>query len=150
VACVRDSTLWPTSNFASTFLRALARAFYSLQNSTNWLSSGYIPHNGVATFDQLVNASITRKLQPTNTKLLQLFSLIFKVFNTANDTANLLAAYGVAMSGSGDVEHMSIGGPPGDLAPITEQLRRKVDGLAASHGAFEADASPTRGDLYEL
>jgi len=71
------------------------------------------------------------------------------VFGTADDIANLLAAYGVAMSGSGDVDHMSIGGPPGDLAPITEQMIRTVDGLAASHGSFESDVSPTRGDLYE-
>jgi hypothetical protein len=72
-----------------------------------------------------------------------------KVFNTANDTANLLAAYDVALSGSGDVDHMSIGGPPGDLAPITEKLLRNVTGLSSTHVSFESDASPTRGDLYQ-
>lgn len=44
---------------------------------------------------------------------------------------------------------MSIGGPPGDLAPITEEMIRTVDGLSSTHVSFESDASPGRGDLYE-
>ncbi|KAE9981996.1 hypothetical protein BLS_006748 [Venturia inaequalis] len=90
----------------------------------------YLPHNGIASFQQLVDAQQA-------------------VFSVANDTRHLLAAYGVAMSGSGDINLMSIGGPPPeDLAPITEQLRRKPLGLGSEHAAFESDASPTRGDLY--
>lgn len=92
--------------------------------------SNYLPHNGIASFQQLVDAQQA-------------------VFSVANDTRHLLAAYGVAMSGSGDINLMSIGGPPSeDLAPITEQLRRKPLGLGSEHAAFESDASPTRGDLY--
>lgn len=61
----------------------------------------------------------------------------------------MLAAYGVYLSGSGDIDHLSIGGPPPeDLAPITEQMKRKPLGLASEHVSFEVDASPTRGDLY--
>jgi hypothetical protein len=71
-----------------------------------------------------------------------------KVFNVGNDIIHLLAAYGLALSGSGDINSMSIGGPPGNLAPVTEKLLRRVDGLSSTHMSFEADASPTRGDLY--
>jgi hypothetical protein len=45
---------------------------------------------------------------------------------------------------------MSIGGPPGKLAPITEELIRDVFGLSSTHASFESDASPTRGDLYQF
>ncbi|KAF2422177.1 Cloroperoxidase [Tothia fuscella] len=91
---------------------------------------GYIPHNGIATYQQLVNASTD-------------------LFGTDTDISHLLAAYGVSLSGSGDVDHMSIGGPPGDRAPITEELLRPVFGLSSTHNNFESDASPMRGDLYE-
>jgi hypothetical protein len=33
---------------------------------------------------------------------------------------------------------MSIGGPPGDLAPVTEEMIRTVDGLSSTHVSFQA------------
>ncbi|TID13993.1 aromatic peroxygenase [Venturia nashicola] len=90
----------------------------------------YIPHNGIASFQQLVDAQQA-------------------VFSVGNDIRHLLSAYGIAMSGSGDINLMSIGGPPSeDLAPLTVQLKHKPLGLGSEHVAFESDASPTRGDLY--
>lgn len=114
----------------------LERARKSVSHSTVMTAnnadhdSNYLPHNGIASFQQLVHAQQA-------------------VFATGNDTSHLLAAYGVAMSGSGDINLISIGGPPPeDLAPISEQLRRKPLGLSSEHASFEFDASPTRGDLY--
>lgn len=70
------------------------------------------------------------------------------VFGIGNDIRHLLAAYGLSLSGSGDVKNMSIGGTPGDRAPIAEALLRKPTGLGSEHVSFESDASPTREDLY--
>ncbi|QDS71386.1 hypothetical protein FKW77_002847 [Venturia effusa] len=90
----------------------------------------YLPHNGIASYQQLLDAQQ-------------------KAYALGNDTRHLLAAYGLALSGSGDVDLMSIGGPPPeDLAHITEQMKRRPLGLGSEHVAFESDSSPTRGDLY--
>lgn len=69
-----------------------------------------------------------------------------------DDFAHLLASYGVSMSGSADVDHMSIGGPPcwfGKDLPVTEELLREPLGISGTHNFFEVDGSLTRGDLYE-
>jgi hypothetical protein len=93
------------------------------------LNSNFLPHNGIATFDQMLDAQQN-------------------VFGLGDDTRHLLAAYGLTLSGSGDVNSMSIGGPPGSRAPTNQTLLRQATGLSSEHVSFESDASPTREDLY--
>ncbi len=51
---------------------------------------------------------------------------------------------------AGDGNHFSIGGPPGVNLPVVGGLLGQPRGIWNSHNRFEGDASPTRGDLYQL
>ena len=64
------------------------------------------------------------------------------------DIAVGLAAIGAVEAGDGN--HFSIGGPPGQGLPIVSGLLGQPRGISNSHNRFEGDASPVRGDLYQL
>jgi hypothetical protein len=81
----------------------------------------YIPHNGVATITQFIQGT-------------------YEVFGMGADLAAFLSVYGAVEDG--DLTSWSIGGPPGILG-------LGGNGLIGSHNKYEADASPTRPDLYE-
>ncbi|KAK5170829.1 hypothetical protein LTR04_003088 [Oleoguttula sp. CCFEE 6159] len=88
----------------------------------------YLPHNGVATIQQFVDG--------TNF-----------VFGMGIDLAAFLAVYGAVMDG--DLTSWSIGGPtPGLLSSVG--LLGTPQGISGSHNKYEGDASPTRGDLYQV
>lgn len=85
----------------------------------------YLPHNGYASIAQFVNA--------TNA-----------VFGMSLDLGLFLSVYGAAIDGDG--LGWSIGGrPEGGLL----NLAQLGDGISNSHNKYEADVSPTRGDLYQ-
>jgi hypothetical protein len=67
------------------------------------------------------------------------------------DLAGFLSVYSGVMAG--DIVSVSIGGKPksGLLGGLTSSLGLlgEAQGLSASHNRFEADASPTREDLYK-
>ncbi|ORY10253.1 Chloroperoxidase [Clohesyomyces aquaticus] len=94
---------------------------------------GYIPHKGIASTDEIINASM-------------------KVFGMGRDLATLAALYGVAVSVSPDLAHMSIGESirTGEIPCANGvSLKIKPQGLNFAHTSFEADASPTRYDKYQ-
>ena len=64
------------------------------------------------------------------------------------DLAFNLATIGVVEAGDGI--HFSIGGPPGPGLPVVSGLLGQPRGISNSHNRFEGDASPARGDLYQL
>ncbi|GME36764.1 Chloroperoxidase [Neofusicoccum parvum] len=86
----------------------------------------FIPHNGVATITQFVEA--------TNS-----------VYGMGVDLGTFLSVYGAVMDGDG--LGWSIGGAP----PTTDLLNllTQPQGLSGSHNKYETDVSPTRGDLYQ-
>lgn len=68
------------------------------------------------------------------------------------DLAAFLSVYSGVMAG--DFTSVSIGGKPksgGLLSGVTSSLGLlgEAQGLSNSHNRFEADASPTRADLYK-
>ncbi|OJD35700.1 aromatic peroxygenase [Diplodia corticola] len=86
----------------------------------------YLPHNGVATITQFVEA--------TN-----------QVFGMGIDLATFLSVYGAVMDGDG--LSWSIGGAP-DTTDLLNLLTQP-QGITGSHNKYESDVSPTRGDLYQ-
>lgn len=76
---------------------------------------GYLPHNGVATIQQFVDATTS-------------------VFGMGADLATFLATYGAVVDGT--LTSWSIGGGP-------------HIGIGGSHGNYETDSSPLKGDLYQ-
>lgn len=87
----------------------------------------YLPHNGVATITQFVEATT-------------------KVFGMGPDLALFLSTYGAVVDGDGT--KWSIGGPS-DSVPGLLGLLGQPQGISGSHNKYESDVSPTRGDLYE-
>lgn len=87
----------------------------------------YLPHNGVATIEQFVNA--------TNS-----------VFGMGLDLALFLSTYGAVMDG--DLTSWSIGGPTSGVN-LLPGILSQPQGISGSHNKYETDGSPTRGDLYE-
>ena len=65
-----------------------------------------------------------------------------------HDLAFFLATLGAVQAGDGN--HFSIGGPPGNTLPIVGGLLGTPKGISNAHNRFEGDASPARGDLYQL
>jgi hypothetical protein len=88
----------------------------------------YLPHNGVATIAQFVEA--------TN-----------EVFGMGLDLATFLSTYGAVMDG--DLTSWSIGGPPPGGLLSGLGLLSAPRGISYSHNKYESDVSPTRGDLYQ-
>lgn len=86
---------------------------------------GYLPHNGVATIQQYIEA--------TNT-----------VYGMGLDLSTFLAIYGAVFDG--DLTSWSMGGEASTALPLG--LLTQPRGLDGSHNKYESDASPTRGDLY--
>ena len=88
-----------------------------------------MPHNGVATIEQFI--------QQTN-----------QVYGMGLDLAAFLSIYGAVFDG--DLASWSIGGvPPTNLLAPLGFLLGEPTGLTGSHNKYEADVSPTRGDLYQ-
>ncbi|KAJ3739987.1 hypothetical protein DFH05DRAFT_1463546 [Lentinula detonsa] len=87
---------------------------------------GYIPRKGIATIEQFVQGT-------------------YEVFGMGKDLALILSAYGALIDGEILPLSFSIGkGEDSILGPL---LSGK--GLSGSHNNYEADVSPTRGDLDE-
>ncbi|KAK5117333.1 hypothetical protein LTR62_005950 [Meristemomyces frigidus] len=91
---------------------------------------GYLPHNGIATIDDLVTQ-------------------VPKVFGMGADLAGILAVYGAVLDG--DLTSYSIGGPDSrvGLSLLGLNLLSQPTGLTGSHNNYEGDASAVRGDLYQ-
>ncbi|KAJ3739986.1 Chloroperoxidase [Lentinula detonsa] len=83
---------------------------------------GYIPHSGIATIDEFAQGT-------------------YEVFGMGSDLSLFLPVYGTALDGDIPSLSFSIGSI---LSPLL-----LPEGLTASHNNYEADVSPTRGDLYE-
>lgn len=95
---------------------------------TNQTKSGYLPHNGVATITQFIEGTTG-------------------VFGMGVDLSTFLAVYGAVFDG--DLVSWSIGGPaPATLLNLGGILGTP-EGISGSHNKYEADASPTRPDLYQ-
>lgn len=73
------------------------------------------------------------------------------MFGMGLDLSAFLSIYSGVMAG--DILTLSIGGKPksGLLSGLTSSLGLlgEQQGLSGSHNRFEADASPTRADLYK-
>lgn len=96
----------------------------------------FLPHNGVADIPTIISA-------------------VNQVYGMALDLATFLAVYETVFDGnplSLDPGY-SIGGPTADSSNILGNLFGSVgapQGLSGSHNKYEADTSPTRGDLYQM
>jgi len=88
---------------------------------------GYLPRNGVASFEQIIQAT-------------------GEGFNMEYDLASALAAFGILARGNAEVNLLSIGLP----TPLVPPLPGNIDGPQAlgiaTHGRFEGDVSMTRAD----
>ncbi|KAJ3990890.1 Chloroperoxidase, partial [Lentinula boryana] len=87
---------------------------------------GYIPRKGIATIEEFVQGT-------------------YEVFGMGGDLALLLSIIGVQMGG--DILSLSFSIGKGEnfiLGPLLSG-----NGLTGSHNKYEADVSPTRGDLFE-
>ena len=67
---------------------------------------------------------------------------------SGHDLAFFLSALGSVQAGDGN--YFSIGGPPGIGLPVAPGLLGQPRGISNAHNRFEGDASPARGDLYQL
>jgi hypothetical protein len=67
------------------------------------------------------------------------------VFGMGRDLGTFLSVYGAAVDGN--LLTWSIGGPD-PRVQIPLNLLGEPQGISGSHNKYEADASPTRGDLY--
>ncbi|CAE6341197.1 unnamed protein product [Rhizoctonia solani] len=88
---------------------------------------GYLPHNGVTSLTQAIEASN-------------------KVFGMSTDIATVLSVLGTLLDGNPLTFMWSIGGPPGGL--VLPPLLSAPQGLSGSHNKYEGDSSPTRWDAY--
>lgn len=93
---------------------------------------GYLPHNGVATFEQFVQAQMD-------------------LYNVGIDLAILLCTVAIPLDGDVVTTKMSIGGDATALTAavplVSGALQAKEGGLIV-HNTFEADTSLTRDDVY--
>lgn len=92
---------------------------------------GYLPHNGVADIPTIVSAVNT-------------------AYGMGIDIGTFLAVYGTAFDGDSISTDpgFSIGGPATSEEILGVGLLGTPSGLSDSHNNYEADTSPTRGDLY--
>ncbi|KAH8806895.1 Chloroperoxidase [Flagelloscypha sp. PMI_526] len=87
---------------------------------------GYLPRNGIATFEDIVNA-------------------VGEGFNMEYTLASALAAFGLAR-GNAFTNQVSIGGPTDKIPPLPGNIDGNVTKGLATHGRFEGDVSMTRRD----
>jgi hypothetical protein len=74
-----------------------------------------------------------------------------KAYGMSLDLGGFLAIYGAIFDGN--LLGYSIGGPtPNNQLPLGNllSLTGVPQGLSGSHNKYEADTSPTRGDLYKV
>ncbi|KAM0798671.1 hypothetical protein BDR22DRAFT_881597 [Usnea florida] len=92
---------------------------------------GYLPHNGVADVPTIISA-------------------VNNAYGMGIDLGQFLAVYGTLFDGDAvslDPGY-SIGGPATSEEILGLGLLGTPSGLSGSHNNYEADTSPTRGDLY--
>lgn len=89
---------------------------------------GFLPHNGYATITQFLDVTMS-------------------VVGMGPILAGFLAVLGASVDGDGTA--WSIGGTP-TAAQAGSPLGPFGNGLSGSHNKYESDASPTRGDLYQV
>ncbi|KAJ7278697.1 Chloroperoxidase [Mycena rebaudengoi] len=90
---------------------------------------GYIPRNGIATFEQVTLAQV-------------------EAFNLDIGFAAFLTAANMLMRGNPFVNKISIGGESPLVPPLPGRIGSRVTGGIAKHGGFEGDASITRADVH--
>jgi len=88
---------------------------------------GYLPRNGVASFEQIVQATA-------------------EGFNMEYTLASALAAFGILARGNAYVDLLSIGLPTPLVPPLPDNLDGPQALGLATHGRFEGDVSMTRSD----
>ncbi|CAE6449545.1 unnamed protein product, partial [Rhizoctonia solani] len=88
---------------------------------------GYIPHNGVASLLETVEAA-------------------YDVFGIDKVLAMMLVTYAIIFTGSPATLTWSIGESPGGL--VIPPLLSAPQGLSGSHNKYEGDASATRADIH--
>ncbi|KAH8823681.1 Chloroperoxidase [Flagelloscypha sp. PMI_526] len=89
---------------------------------------GYIPRNGIATFEEIVNA-------------------VGEGFNMEYTLASALTAFGMLARGNAYTNQISIGGPTGKIPPLPGNIDGNSTKGLATHGRFEGDVSMTRRDF---
>ncbi|KAF5380171.1 hypothetical protein D9615_006106 [Tricholomella constricta] len=88
---------------------------------------GYLPRNGVATFEEIVIATT-------------------HVYNMDYDLASALTAFGMLARGNAYIDKLSIGLESSLVPPLPGQIDGPVARGLAAHGRFEGDVSMTRQD----
>lgn len=130
---------------------------------------GYLPHNGVASLAEYP-AAVNKGIHPTKSSFGSY--LTQTVFNMGLDVGTALSAFGTAVAGNlvSLDPGFSMGGKTANSANLlgnvlgllgkstltpyagahsdTDMLLGQPVGLSGTHGQYEEDASPTRGDLY--
>ncbi|TVY48236.1 Aromatic peroxygenase-like protein [Lachnellula occidentalis] len=89
---------------------------------------GYLPHNGVGSHLDFIQGTLD-------------------VFGMAADLSGFLTVLGATLDGDG--LSWSIGGPEPSALSLGGLLG-EPQGISGSHNKYESDASPTRGDLYQV
>ncbi|KAJ7728097.1 Chloroperoxidase [Mycena metata] len=90
---------------------------------------GYIPRNGVASFEQITVA-------------------VMEAFNLDFTMGANMAATNMLTRGNPFIDLVSIGGVSPLVPPLPGQIDGVVTGGIAKHGRFEGDASMTRADAF--
>ncbi|KAJ6524585.1 Chloroperoxidase [Mycena vulgaris] len=90
---------------------------------------GYIPRNGVATFEEITLAMV-------------------EAYNLEINFGAFLVAANMLLRGNPFVNKISIGGVSPLVPPLPGNIGSNVTGGLAKHGGFEGDASITRADVH--
>ncbi|KAJ7466350.1 Chloroperoxidase [Mycena latifolia] len=90
---------------------------------------GYIPRNGIATFEEITLAMV-------------------EAFNLEINFGAFLVAANMLLRGNPFVNKISIGGVSPLVPPLPGNIGSNVTGGLAKHGGFEGDASITRADVH--
>ncbi|KAJ6460606.1 Chloroperoxidase [Mycena sanguinolenta] len=90
---------------------------------------GYIPRNGIATFEEITLAMV-------------------EAYNLDINFGAFLVAANMLLRGNPFVNKISIGGVSPLVPPLPGKIGSNVTGGLAKHGGFEGDASITRADVH--
>ncbi|KAJ6529360.1 hypothetical protein B0H19DRAFT_1274391 [Mycena capillaripes] len=90
---------------------------------------GYIPRNGVASFEEIVTGTM-------------------EAFNVQSSLMEFITAANMMMRGNPFVNKVSIGGVSPLVPPLPGNIGSPHPGGIALHGGFEGDASMTRADAF--